>query len=213
MTLLAGDDPDQLHNTLGLAGFRRSQDLAYRPACDDCDACIPIRVVARDFKMNKSFKRVWRKNAHIKEIEKPALATSEHYQLFQNYLASRHADGGMMDMDYDDYKSMIEESPVRTMLMEYRLPGGELYGVCLTDMMNDGLSLVYSFFDPEYAGLSPGTYFILRHIRRSQLMSTPHVYLGYWISESQKMFYKKRFQPAEILIRNNWQSVEKQTLP
>lgn len=209
MTLLAGDDPDQLHNTLGLAGFRRSQDLAYRPACDGCDACVPIRVIARDFQLNKSFKRVWNKNTGVKEIEKPALATTEHYELFQKYLGSRHADGGMMDMDFDDYKSMVEESPVRTLLMEYRLPDGELYAVCLTDMMNDGLSLVYSFYDPAYADMSPGTYLILWHIRRAQLMSAPHVYLGYWISESQKMYYKKRFQPAEILIRNNWQSFEK----
>ncbi len=209
VTLLAGEDPDHLHNTLGLAGFRRSQDLAYRPACDDCDSCVPIRVCAPQFKMSKSFKRIWNKNADLKEIERPALATQEHYTLFQKYLASRHAEGGMMDMDFEDYKSMVEESPVRTFLMEYRLPDGTLFAVCLTDIMNDGLSLVYSFYDPDYAQRSPGSYLILWHIRRAQLMSAEHVYLGYWIAKSPKMAYKSRFKPAEILKRDNWQLIDK----
>ncbi|WP_169568650.1 arginyltransferase [Sneathiella limimaris] len=204
VTLLAGKDPDDLHNTLSLAGFRRSQDLAYRPACDDCNACIPIRVLTDQFFFKKSFRRILKANADLTARELPALATEEHFNLFQTYLKSRHSDGGMSDMHYADYQAMVEDSPVSTQLTEFRNESGQLAAVCLTDRMADGLSLVYSFFDPTLTKRSLGTHLVLWHIQQAQRMGHPHVYLGYWISESPKMSYKTRFQPAEILTKEGW---------
>ena len=204
VTLLAGKDPDNLHNTLSLAGFRRSQDLAYRPACDDCNACIPIRVCTENFRLKKSYRRILRNNQDLHAKEMPASASAEHFELFQRYLKSRHSDGGMSDMLYPDYQAMIEDSPVDTQLTEFRDQQGILYAVCLTDKMNDGLSLVYSFFNPELQSRSLGSYLVLWHIQQAQRMGLPHIYLGYWISESPKMSYKTRFQPAEILTKEGW---------
>ncbi len=205
VTLLAGEDPDHLHNALSLAGFRRSQDLAYRPACEGCNACVPIRVRAKSYVPSKSFRRVWSHNLDLKASEKPAKATEEHYDLFHKYLNTRHFDGGMVDMDYNDYQAMVEDSPVRSQLVEFRNADGKLVAACLTDLMNDGLSLVYSFFDPDETKRSLGNFLILWHILQAKYMAMPYVYLGYWIAESKKMSYKKRFQPAEILTKEGWQ--------
>ncbi len=205
VTLLAGEDPDHLHNTLSHAGFRRSQDLAYRPACDGCDACIPIRVRAKDFVLKKSFRRIWQANQNLRVSETPAVATQEHFALFHKYLLSRHSDGGMVDMDFDDYQAMVEDSPVKSQLVEFRKSDGRLFAVSLTDVMEDGLSLVYSFFDPAEQKNSPGTYLILWHILQARYRQLPFVYLGYWIEESPKMAYKERFYPSEILTREGWE--------
>ena len=207
VTLLAGKDPDHLHNTLSLAGFRRSQDLAYRPACDNCSACVPIRVAAQHFSLKKSFRRILTKNHDIQTREMPAEATVEHYELFHRYLKSRHSDGGMSDMVYSDYQAMVEDSPVRTQLTEFRGAENKLLAVCLTDRMDDGLSLVYSFFEPDMDKRSLGTFLVLWHIQQAQRMGLPHVYLGYWIAESPKMSYKTRFQPAEILTKEGWEAL------
>ncbi len=205
VTLLAGEDPDHLHNALSLAGFRRSQDLAYRPACEGCNACIPIRVQTRHFSASRSQRRVWSKNRDLNAAEKPAYATEEHFALFQKYLKARHSDGGMADMDFGDYQAMVEDSPVRSQLVEFRRNDGSLYAVCLTDLMDDGLSLVYSYYDPVEEKRSPGSYIILWHILQARYLAMPYVYLGYWISESQKMAYKKKFRPVEILTKEGWQ--------
>ncbi|WP_025899789.1 arginyltransferase [Sneathiella glossodoripedis] len=206
VTLLAGKDPDNLHNTLSLAGFRRSQDLAYRPACDDCNACIPIRVSAEEFQPGKSFRRIINTNKDLNARVMPAIAEPEHFDLFHRYLRSRHSDGGMADMSFNDYQAMVEDSPVRTQLTEFRDENKKLLAVCLTDQMDDGLSLVYSFFEPELAKRSLGSFLVLWHLQQAKNMGLPHVYLGYWISESPKMSYKTRFTPAEILTREGWQS-------
>lgn len=205
VTLLAGEDPDHLHNALSLAGFRRSQDLAYRPACEGCNACVPIRVRAKSFSPSKSLRRIWASNLDLTASEKPAKATEEHFRLFHKYLKTRHFDGGMVDMDYNDYQAMVEDSPVRSQLVEFRDLDGILVAVCLTDLMDDGLSLVYSFFDPDQKKRSLGNYLIIWHILQAKYMAMPFVYLGYWISESKKMSYKKRFKPAEILTKEGWQ--------
>jgi len=209
VTLLAGEDPDHLHNALSLAGFRRSQDLAYRPACEGCNACIPIRVNTRGFEASRSQRRIWSKNRTLKAIEKPALASLEHFDLFRKYLNSRHADGGMADMNYNDYQAMVEDSPVKSGLVEFRKDDGTLFAVCLTDQMDDGLSLVYSYYDPEEEKRSPGSFIILWHILQARYLAMPYVYLGYWIAESPKMAYKKRFQPVEILTKEGWQQLNK----
>lgn len=209
VTLLAGEDPDHLHNALSLAGFRRSQDLAYRPACEGCNACIPIRVNTRGFEASRSQRRIWSKNRTLKAVEKPALASPEHFELFRKYLNSRHADGGMADMNYSDYQAMVEDSPVKSVLVEFRHEDGTLFAVCLTDQMDDGLSLVYSFYDPDEEKRSPGSFIILWHILQARYLAMPYVYLGYWIAESPKMAYKKRFQPVEILTKEGWQQLNK----
>ncbi|MAZ04253.1 MAG: arginyltransferase [Sneathiella sp.] len=207
VTLLAGEDPDGLHNTLSHAGFRRSQDLAYRPACDGCSACIPIRVRSTDFQMKKSFRRIWKANSDITARILPSMASREHFDLFHHYLESRHSEGGMVDMDFIDYQAMVEESPVRSRLVEFRKSDNRLFAVCLIDLMEDGLSLVYSFFDPEEEKRSPGSFLILWHVSEAERQGLPYVYLGYWIDKSPKMAYKKRFYPSEILTRDGWQLI------
>ncbi len=208
VTLLAGKDPDNLHNTLSLAGFRRSQDLAYRPACDDCNACIPIRVSAGKFELSKSFRRILKANHDLKARVMPAAAEPEHFDLFHRYLRARHSEGGMSDMSFGDYQAMVEDSPVQTQLTEFRADNGHLLAVCLTDQMDDGLSLVYSYFEPNLNKRSLGSYLVLWHILQAQKIGLPHVYLGYWIAESPKMSYKTRFKPAEILSKDGWQPFE-----
>ena len=208
VTLLAGKDPDHLHNTLSLAGFRRSQDLAYRPACESCNACIPIRVAARRFELKKHWRRIWNKNEDLIATEIPSIATEEHYVLFSRYLKSRHDEGGMSDMDYNDYKAMVEDSPVNSRLTEFRNSKGLLVAVCLTDQMDDGMSLVYSFYEPDEAKRSLGSYLILWHIVRTKSEGQHYVYLGYWIEASPKMSYKSRFAPCEVLTKDGWAEIK-----
>jgi arginine-tRNA-protein transferase len=204
VTLLAGEDPDQLHEALSQAGFRRSQDLAYRPACDGCSACKAVRIPARAFRANRTQRRTIARNNDLTALEISAQARPEHFHLFHRYLAERHADGGMADMDYSDYRAMVEDSPVRTHIVEFRDADGGLAAVCLTDRMRDGLSLVYSFFDPDLHHRSLGQYMILWHIQRAGGRGLDYVYLGYWIADSQKMAYKASFRPLEILTSRGW---------
>lgn len=204
VTLLAGDDPNALHNTLSQAGFRRSQDLAYRPACDDCNACVPVRLPVNLFHPSRSLRRIAARNRHLAMEEAPAVATREHFLLFRRYLLERHRGGGMAEMDFEDYRAMIEDTPVDTHLLEFHEPDGKLYGICLCDQMSDGISLVYSFFDPIYGARSPGTYMILASAKRAQDLGLSYVYLGYWIAQSHKMAYKARFSPMERLGPEGW---------
>jgi arginine-tRNA-protein transferase len=203
VTLLAGENPDRLHNALSLAGFRRSQDLAYRPACETCSACIPVRIPVRDFTPSRSQRRILASNAQVSVSQLKPLATREHYTLFRSYVLARHFGGGMADMDFASYRAMIEDTPVSTNLAEFR-DRGRLQGLCLTDRMNDGYSLVYSFFDPSLSDRSPGIYAILWHVERARSLGLAHVYLGYWIAESPKMAYKSRFRPLEALGPDGW---------
>ncbi len=210
VTLLAAEDPDKLHDALSQAGFRRSQDLAYRPACDDCSACVPVRVPVAEFTPGRTQRRILQENQGMIYRAIPALATREHYFLFRRYILARHGDGGMADMDFGDYRAMIEDSPVSTHLAEFRDVEGQLVGVCLTDRMGDGLSLVYSFFDPILADRSPGTAMILRQIEAARELDLPFVYMGYWIAESRKMAYKRKFRPLEALTHEGWQRLPDQ---
>jgi arginine-tRNA-protein transferase len=207
VTLLSGDDPNRMHDTLSQAGFRRSQDLAYRPACDDCSACVPVRVLVREFEATRGQLRTIRRNASVTGRIMPAHATREHYAVFRHYVLARHLDGGMAEMDFADYRAMIEDSPVHTEMIEFRESRGRLFGACLTDRMADGISLVYSFFDPELADRSPGHFIILWNIGRARRLGFPHVYLGYWIPESRKMAYKVQYGPIEALGANGWRRV------
>ena len=198
-TPLVGTDPNGLHDMLSASGFRRSQSIVYKPACEGCRACVPVRVRVRDFHPSRSLRRTEGRNADLLAVEQPPLATSEQYALFRRYQRSRHADSGMAGMDFGDYQDMVEDTTVDTVVVEFRDHGGVLRGACLTDHMGDGYSLCYSFFDPDAARRSLGSYVVLWHVREAQRRALPYVYLGYWIAESPKMSYKTRFRPLEGL--------------
>ncbi len=200
-----------LNNSLSHQGFRRSQNVIYRPSCSDCTACQSARVKARDFTPSRSQKRVLKRNAHLTRSLKTPWARESHYQLFDRYLHSRHADGGMAGMDEAEFSAMIEETPVNTRLVEYSIyQNGESIpvAVCLSDMLEDGLSMVYSFFEPDLAKDSIGTYMILDHIRLAQESGLPYVYLGYWVQGSPKMDYKSKYQPLETFREGGWQALD-----
>ena len=207
---LTGTLAQPLSEALTHSGFRRSQSIAYRPACDECSACVSVRIVAGEFELSRNQKRIVRRNSDLVRDEVPAEATREQYALLRTYLDSRHAGGGMSDMGLFDYVAMVEETPVETHIVEYRLPGengapGQLLGCALTDVLRDGLSMVYSFYHPGEVARSLGTCMILDHIRAAQVRGAAHVYLGYWVRGSEKMDYKSRFRPLEALTREGWE--------
>lgn len=200
-THLSGRRASNLHHLLSENGFRRSQNLIYRPACEGCNACQSVRIVADGFAPSKRYRRVLRANEDLSVDVRPAIATSEQYDLFQRYVETRHAGGGMTQMSFVDYEYMVEDTPVQSVLVEYRLrthPDQPLVAVALTDVMPDGLSMVYSFYDPELAHRSLGTFLILDHIAQVRTAQLGYVYLGYWVEQSPKMAYKAQFRPLQV---------------
>ena len=200
-THLSGRRASMLHQLLSDNGFRRSQNLIYRPACEGCNACQSVRIVSREFEPSKRFRRVVRSNSDIGVSVRPAVATPEQYELFKRYLDARHFGGGMTQMSYQDYEYMVEDTPVQSVLVEYRLlslPDQPLIAVALTDLMPDGLSMVYSFYDPQMAHRSLGTYLILDHIQQVRSAGLDYVYLGYWVKDSPKMAYKADYRPLDV---------------
>lgn len=206
-THLAVRGSDALHAALSQYGFRRSQAIAYRPACPTCNACRSVRTPVGEFDWSRRWRRVMSKNSGVVRNPVRNEGTREQFRVFQKYLAARHDGLGMSDMTYDDYINMVRSSPVRSLIFEYR-ENGELIGASLSDVMRDGFSLVYSFFDPEYSARSLGNYIILDHIQHAQELGLPHVYLGYWIAESEKMAYKGEFRPLEVLNGAHWQPLD-----
>ena len=205
--LASAGTPPRLHDQLSRAGFRRSQGIAYKPNCPGCQACVPVRLPVDDFSPSRGLQRIARRNAGITARATPARALNEHFTLFHRYVLSRHGDGGMAGMTFEDYVAMVQDTPVPSEVVDYR-DGEALYGVCLTDVLDDGLSLVYSFFDPTRSGDSPGKYIILWHIEEARRRGLPYVYLGYWIENSRKMAYKARFQPLEAHGPDGWRRLE-----
>lgn len=201
---LDGPDAEALYERMSQAGFRRSHGLAYRPACPRCAACVPIRIRAGEFEMSRSIRRIARINADLETADLGPAATLEQYRLFVRYQRSRHCGGEMSSMTFEDYRSMVEDTPVDTGIVEFREPGGALVGAILVDRMRDALSAVYSFFAPEPARRSLGTFIVLRLVETARAQGLSHVYLGYWIADSQKMSYKTRFRPAELLGPDGW---------
>lgn len=197
-----------VNDALTQGGFRRSQNIAYRPACEACDACVSARIPAADYVFSRSERRTLARNSDLVSEMVPAEATMEQFTLLRRYLLARHADGGMAEMTWPDYIAMVEDTAVRTHITEYRTPAGQLAACVLVDALSDGLSLVYSFYDPDMPRRSLGSHIILDHIARAQLHAIPHVYLGYWVRGSEKMAYKTRFQPVELLRPGGWQRVE-----
>lgn len=213
-THLTRDKPLALVDSLLKGGFRRSQNIAYMPYCEGCHACVSVRVVVDEFEPTRSMRRVVDKNRDLGAMRLTPTATSEQYRLFRSYIDARHHDGGMADMTVLDYATMVQESVLGTFQTEYRFRPENalehnfetwpLAAVALTDRLSDGLSMVYSFYDPDHEPRSLGTYMILEHIDYARRLGLPYLYLGYWIEGSRKMSYKARFGPQERLGPNGW---------
>lgn len=216
-THLVGKRAASLNDLLTQTGFRRSQTIAYRPACESCRACVSVRVLVDDFRPNDSQRRAMRANADLVGAFVAPKPSNEHFSLFRSYLDARHPEGGMADMSSLDFAMMVEDTHIDTQLAEYRLRrapdqpagSGQLYAVCLTDRLADGLSLVYSFYAPHHARRSLGAYVILDHIEKARALGLPHVYLGYWVEGSKKMGYKAAYLPQERLGLHGWTRVDR----
>ncbi len=208
-THLVGQDARSLNTQLSQGGFRRSQNIAYRPACDGCAACVSVRVPVNTFEMTRGFRRTLKANRDVESTVVKSQATSEHYSLFRSYIDSRHSDGGMADMTVLDFSAMVDDNFVDSRLVEYRVRSsaaddGRLVGAVLIDILGDGISMIYSFYEPEETERSLGTFMILDNIARVKRLGLPYLYLGYWVRGSRKMDYKARFLPQERLTPEGW---------
>ena len=206
-TALQGDTATKLNDSLSKQGFRRSQNVLYRPSCAECSACMSARIDVSAFLPSRSQKRVLKRAGHLQRRATSPWATEEQYALFRRYLDGRHATGGMADMDMFEFAAMVEETPIRSRLIEYH-EDDDLTAVCLTDILDDGLSMVYSFFEPDRSRLSLGTYIILDHVTIARDLGLPYVYLGYWVPGSPKMGYKANFEGLEIYRDGQWLTVD-----
>jgi arginyl-tRNA--protein-N-Asp/Glu arginylyltransferase len=194
----------RVYGELVKAGFRRSGAFTYRPYCDHCRACVPVRIVTKDFQSNRAQRRTWKRHADL-NVERLRLAyNAEHYALYLRYQANRHAGGGMDHDSREQYRHFLLQSNVKSHLIEFR-ENKKLRMVSIVDELSDGLSSVYTFFDPDCEGASFGTYNILWQVEQCRRMKLPYLYLGYWIKNSRKMAYKINFQPMEGLIEGRWQ--------
>lgn len=218
-THLTADKPRQMVDNLLKTGFRRSQNIAYMPYCEKCQACVSVRIPVADFEPKRTMKRIWRRNCDIVAERVDCIPTSEQYTLFRSYIDARHGDGGMADMSVFDYSMMVSDSAVDTHITEYRLrpplhaypedpASWPLVGAALCDRLSDGVSLVYSFYDTEPGDRSLGTYMILEQIEYARAEGLPYVYLGYWVEGSRKMKYKQKFMPQERHAGKGWVRVD-----
>ena len=212
-TALQGDQAQRLNDSLSKQGFRRSQNVLYRPSCAECSACLSARIRVADFKPSRTQRKIMKKAAHLRRNATSPWATEDQFSLFRRYLDARHADGGMADMDVFEFAAMIEETPIKSRVIEYTRAAGPgergrpLACVALTDVFDDGLSMVYSFYDPDMIELSLGTFAILDHIAIAKEAGLPYVYLGYWVPGSRKMGYKAGFSALEIFKHGAWQDI------
>jgi leucyl-tRNA---protein transferase len=210
---LKGDDAQAMAEALGRIGFRRSQNVVYRPSCEGCNACISVRVPTARFAPGRSQRKLLAAHADLEVHACEPWATEEQWALLRRYLAARHPGGGMAAMDGHDFADMVEQSPIDTVIVEYREPTvegrlGRLVGCCLTDKQADGLSMIYSFYDPDSdARHSMGNFIILDHITRAARAGLSYVYLGYWIEGCSRMAYKTKFRPVEALIGGAWREM------
>ncbi|MGD1933458.1 MAG: arginyltransferase [Candidatus Phaeomarinobacter sp.] len=215
-THLLDVDANTINSMLTVAGCRRSQTIAYKPACDGCSACVSVRIPVDKFRPSTSQRRIIKRNLDLERVPREPMATEPQFELLHTYLQDRHANGGMSDMDEDDFSAMVEETTVDTAIVEYwqksdpddethePLGRQKLIGASVTDIIDDGLSMVYSFFDPAESARSLGSYMILDHVAKAREMGLPYVYLGYWIEDCRKMAYKARYQPLEALTMDGW---------
>ncbi|HKK98545.1 MAG TPA: arginyltransferase [Marivita sp.] len=209
-TALQGDHADKLNNSLSKQGFRRSQNVLYRPSCSDCAACLSARINVAEFRPSRSQRRTIKRNKDLRRRASSAWATEDQFELFRTYLDARHANGGMADMDVFDFAAMVEETPIRSRVIEYLDEDSRrLDAVCLTDVLDDGLSMVYSFYTPHAPAQSLGTYMILDHVEIAREAGLPYIYLGYWVPGSPKMGYKASFSGLEIFRQGRWEKFKK----
>jgi len=210
-TALQGEHAQRLNDSLSKQGFRRSQNVLYRPSCAECSACLSARIRIADFTPSRTQRRIRRRNADLSRNATSPWATEDQYALFRRYLDARHATGGMADMDIFEFAAMIEETPIRSRVIEYNRKdqngATSLAAVCLTDIFDDGLSMVYSFYDPDLAARSLGTHLVLDHVDIAREAGLPYVYLGYWVPGSRKMGYKAGFSGLEIYKAGRWQDI------
>jgi arginyl-tRNA--protein-N-Asp/Glu arginylyltransferase len=201
----------QLYSELVRHGFRRSSTYIYRPRCDTCSACVQMRVLAKSFMPNRSQRRAWAQHASLDATLHPLQDRSEYYDLYQRYQRARHPDGGMDNDDRDAYQTFLLQSHVDTLLVEFR-DVGILRMVSVIDLLGDGLSSVYTFFDPDIPRARFGVYNVLWQIELCRKLELEYVYLGYWIENSRKMSYKTQYQPAEGLQNGIWQTLTEHVL-
>lgn len=207
VTELVGRDAPLLHDRLSMAGFRRSHNILYAPACQGCQACLAVRIRADEFRPSRSHRRIWNRNRNLWAKEKEPWATDEQFEIFSHYQESRHAGGDMARMDFQDYQALVEDTPVETKLVEFHDDDRGLVAACLMDRVENGLSAVYSFFEPNLHRLSLGSYMILWMVSRAREMGLQYVYLGFWISGCSKMSYKSKFQPLEGWTTDQWREL------
>ncbi len=191
------------YSELVRSGFRRSGVFTYRPHCDTCHECQPVRVSAAEFRPNRNQRRALSNHGNLVACERSMIYREEHYQLYQRYQAARHQGGGMDQDSRDQYAHFLLQTHVNSRLIEFR-ENGQLRMVSIIDLLSDGLSSVYTFYDPDLSGSSFGTYSILWQIGQCQHLQLPYLYLGYWIKNSRKMTYKTNFRPLEVLRQGAW---------
>lgn len=219
-TIASEGDAKSLYNALSKHGFRRSQFALYKTSCGTCNACLPVRIRVKDFQLSSSQKRIVKQNRFIKRRLMAPIADLMQYEIFKKYVVGRHGDGYMASMQISDFQKMVEETAVNTTLVTYfdRRPSNDgrisyprLVAACITDSMDDGLSMVYSYFDPDFSCQSLGIYMILDHIELAEMLSSDneYVYLGYWVPTCRKMDYKKRFKPIEVFLDGEWIEVRR----
>ncbi|WP_297804397.1 arginyltransferase [uncultured Brevundimonas sp.] len=204
------DSGAAVNDSLSHAGFRRSQNIAYRPACEKCAACVSVRIPVDRYVHNRTDRKIINRNRDLDRRIVDPVATEEQYALLKTYLAARHPDGGMNDMGEEDFVTMVEDTNVRTHVAEYRLgpdhaEAGRLVAFTLVDLLSDGLSMVYSAYDPNLSKRSLGRYAVLDHLYQSSRINLPYLYLGYWVQGAKTMDYKAQYQPLEGLTLFGWQ--------
>lgn len=208
---LKTEDAGAFFGELSRAGFRRSHGLAYKPTCKGCNSCVPVRIPVDDFEDTRSLRRIRKRNTDLTAHERPPKATEEQFNLFKRYLTRRHGESDMAEMGWQDYRAMVEDSPIDSAIIEHRSANGILEAAVLIDLADDSLSAVYSFFDPDQARRSLGVYMVLELVRRAKQLGLSHVYLGYWIAGSATMDYKRRFPGLEAMEGAVWLPAQPET--